>query len=84
MPSRQRPAILSGMEATTTPCAFATRLGITPAARGSLARDLPDWHKPFTGVFDSNVRRSSNGADGELNVSYNCIDRHLAQAPTSH
>lgn len=38
-----------------------------------------DWHKPFTEVLDdSKAPHFKWFADGEINVSYNCIDRHLA------
>ena len=46
---------------------------------GDLARETLLWHKPFTRVLDE------RGApfykwfdDGELNVSYNCLERNLA------
>jgi len=45
---------------------------------GGLAKTEIDWHKPFTTTLDSS--RAPHFAwftDGELNVSYNCIDRHL-------
>ena len=43
------------------------------------AREALDWHKPFTNILDeSNAPHYSWFDDGELNVSYNCIDRHLA------
>ncbi|MNT83246.1 Acetyl-coenzyme A synthetase [compost metagenome] len=46
---------------------------------GNLARELLTWSKPFTTVLDdSNAPFFKWFADGELNVSYNCIDRHLA------
>ena len=42
-----------------------------------------DWSKPFTQVkdvsFDASDFRIQWFADGELNVSVNCIDRHLPQ-----
>jgi acetyl-CoA synthetase len=42
------------------------------------ARDLIDWSKPFTQVLDdSNPPFYKWFADGELNVSYNCLDRHV-------
>ena len=42
------------------------------------ANDLLDWHKPFNNVLDeSNAPLYRWFDDGELNVSYNCIDRHL-------
>lgn len=37
------------------------------------------WHKPFTQILDDrNAPFYKWFADGELNVSYNCLDRHLA------
>jgi acetyl-CoA synthetase len=37
------------------------------------------WHKPFTQILDeSNAPFFRWFHDGELNASYNCIDRHLA------
>jgi acetyl-CoA synthetase len=48
---------------------------------GDLGRRL-DWMKPFTQVkdvsYDAKDFRIRWYADGELNVSVNCIDRHLA------
>ena len=44
-----------------------------------LARRHIDWHKPFTRTLDeSNAPFYQWFADGELNISYNCLDRHLA------
>jgi acetyl-CoA synthetase len=44
-----------------------------------LARDEVLWHKPFTKVLDeSNAPFYKWFEDGELNVSYNCLDRNLA------
>ncbi|MCF8528875.1 MAG: acetate--CoA ligase [Aquiluna sp.] len=41
------------------------------------AREL-DWSKPFTQTLDwSNAPFAKWFADGELNVSYNCLDRHV-------
>lgn len=41
------------------------------------ARELR-WHKPFTEVLDwSDAPFARWFADGELNVSYNCVDRHV-------
>jgi len=41
------------------------------------ARDL-HWHTPFTQVLDwSNPPFAQWFADGELNVAYNCLDRHV-------
>lgn len=44
-----------------------------------LARATLQWKKPFTEVLDeSNAPFYRWFADGELNVSYNCLDTHLA------
>src|SRR5690349_9794296 len=41
------------------------------------AREL-HWHKPFTKVLDwSNPPFAQWFADGELNVAFNCLDRHV-------
>ncbi len=41
------------------------------------ARNL-HWHKPFTQVLDwSNAPFAKWFHDGELNISYNCLDRHV-------
>ncbi len=43
-----------------------------------LARDKLTWSKPFTQALDdSRAPLYRWFTDGELNVSYNCIDRHL-------
>ena len=43
-----------------------------------LARENLSWNKPFTQVLDeSNAPFYQWFADGELNASYNCLDRHL-------
>ena len=43
------------------------------------ARQNIDWHKPFSITLDSSRAPHYEWfTDGELNVSYNCIDRHLA------
>lgn len=42
------------------------------------ARNLLDWHKPFTQILDESEAPFFKWfADGELNVSYNCLDRHV-------
>ena len=44
----------------------------------NLAREHVLWHKPFTrSLDDSNAPFYKWFEDGELNVSYNCLDRHL-------
>jgi acetyl-CoA synthetase len=42
------------------------------------ARDILHWHKPFTETLDwSNAPVARWFGDGELNVAYNCLDRHV-------
>ncbi len=49
---------------------------------GRLARENLDWHKPFSKVLDeSNAPFFKWFHDGELNASYNCLDRHLKTQP---
>ena len=44
-----------------------------------LARSEIDWHKPFTQTLDDTSAPNYRWfADGELNVSYNCLDVHLS------
>ena len=46
------------------------------------ARDHLIWHKSFTQTLDdSNAPFYEWFSDGELNISYNCIDRHLTTQP---
>jgi len=48
------------------------------------AREQVLWHKPFSQTLDaSNAPFYRWFDDGELNVSYNCLDRHLG-TPTEH
>ncbi len=47
---------------------------------GRLAQEEIDWHKPFPQVLDSSrAPRYTWFEGGELNVSVNCLDRHLAR-----
>jgi acetyl-CoA synthetase len=47
-----------------------------------LARENLLWHKPFTKTLDeSNAPFFKWFHDGELNASYNCLDRHLKTQP---
>ncbi len=61
-------------EAETNPDGFWSRL----------AKDNLSWKKPFTKVLDeSNAPFYTWFEDGELNASYNCLDRHLG-TPTEN
>jgi acetyl-CoA synthetase len=47
-----------------------------------LAREHIQWHKPFTRALDdSNAPFYKWFEDGELNVSWNCLDKHLSTQP---
>ncbi|WP_153100791.1 acetate--CoA ligase [Paraburkholderia hayleyella] len=69
-------AAVSGMEAYHALAAEAERDYEGFWAR--LARETLSWSKPFTKVLDeSNAPFYTWFEDGELNVSYNCLDRHV-------
>ena len=71
-----RNATISGMPAYEALCAEAERDYAGFWAR--LAREKLLWHKPFTRSLDeSNAPFYKWFEDGELNVSHNCLDRHL-------
>ena len=75
-------ARISGMDAYRALCAEAEADFEGFWARR--ARELLHWHKPFTQVLDeSNKPFYRWFADGELNASYNCLDRHLG-TPVEH
>ncbi len=47
-----------------------------------LARETLQWKKPFTRVLNESAAPFYKWfEDGELNVSYNCLDTHLASQP---
>ena len=69
-------ATVSGIDAYRALCAEAERDYTGFWAR--LARENISWHKPFTEVLDESTPPFFRWFhDGELNVSYNCLDRHL-------
>ena len=73
----QKNAAVKGMEAYKALCKKAE--DNYEGFWGDLARELLDWKKPFTKTLDeTNAPFYSWFGDGELNVSYNCLDRHLA------
>jgi len=75
-------ARVSGMEAYHALCAEAERDYEGFWAR--LAREQLVWHKPFTQVLDESDKPFYKWfADGELNASANCLDRHIG-TPTEH
>ena len=75
-----RQANIPGMDAYNRLCAEADT--DFTGFWGRLAREHLLWHKPFTEVLDeSNSPFYKWFADGTLNASYNCLDRHLDTQP---
>ncbi|MCX7891832.1 MAG: acetate--CoA ligase [Burkholderiales bacterium] len=75
-----RNANISGMAAYQAMCAEAER--DFEGFWGRLARETLLWHRPFTKVLDESNRPFFKWFyDGELNASYNCLDRHLGTQP---
>jgi acetyl-CoA synthetase len=73
-------ATVSGMEAYKALCAEAEK--DYEGFWAKLARELLIWHKPFTRTLDESMAPFYKWfEDGELNVSYNCLDRHLKTHP---
>ena len=73
-------ATISGMEAYRALCDEAARE--YEGFWAKRAREFMDWHKPFSKVLDeSHAPFYKWFYDGEMNVSYNCLDRHLKTQP---
>ncbi|HVS27374.1 MAG TPA: acetate--CoA ligase [Burkholderiales bacterium] len=79
-PAFVKQANISGMGAYNKLCAEAER--DFTGFWGRLAIENVLWHKPFTKVLnESNPPFFKWYEDGELNISYNCLDRHLKTQP---
>ena len=52
-----------------------------PEAFWSEQAQLLDWHSPWTAISDTDVAKGAARwfVDAKLNVSVNCIDRHLPE-----
>jgi acetyl-CoA synthetase len=75
-----RDANISGMEAYRALCAEAER--DFEGFWAGLARKELLWKKPFTQTLDESKAPFYRWFhDGELNASYNCLDRHLESQP---
>ncbi len=73
-------ATVSGLSAYETLCAEAE--ADYEGFWSMLAQEHLLWNKPFTKVLDdTNAPFFKWFHDGELNVSYNCLDRHLNTIP---
>ena len=81
-PVAAKAALVSGMDGYNALCAEAAKDFEGFWAR--LARENLSWKKPFTEVLnESKAPFYTWFADGQLNASYNCLDRHLG-TPTEH
>src|SRR5450830_402197 len=70
-------ATVSGIEAYENLCSLAEQ--DYTGFWADLANAEIDWHKPFTEILDESTPPFYRWFyDGELNASYNCLDRHLA------
>ncbi|OAM52805.1 acetate--CoA ligase [Methylovorus sp. MM2] len=75
--SFKQAATVSGLDAYNALCAEAE--SDYAGFWGKLAATEIAWHKPFTQTLDDSEAPFFRWfEDGELNASYNCIDRHLA------
>jgi len=95
MPDKNIQSVLQEERTFPPAASFAARAQLKPAdlealrqraARGpedfwaDLARQELTWHKPFSVVLDDrNAPNYRWFTDGELNVSYNCLDVHLTE-----
>ena len=72
----RRKATISGMEAYNVLCEEADDHYLS--FWGDLAREVISWKKPFSRVLDDSQAPFYKWFDdGVMNVSHNCIDRHL-------
>ena len=72
----RKSARISGMDAYNALCAEAE--SDFEGFWAKRARETLSWHKPFTKTLDSsNAPFYKWFDDGELNASYNCLDRHM-------
>ncbi len=79
-PDFVKQAHVSGMEAYNALCQEAER--DYEGFWAKLARELLVWHKPFTKTLnESQAPFYKWYEDGELNVSVNCLDKHLKTQP---
>ncbi len=75
-------ARIAGMDAYNALCAEAET--DFEGFWGKRAKEVLTWHKPFTEVLDSSDAPFYKWfQDGELNASYNCLDRHMG-TPTEN
>jgi len=79
-PAFVKQANIPGMDAYRALCAEAEK--DFEGFWGRLAKEQLLWHKPFSKVLDQSQAPFFRWFyDGELNASYNCLDRHLKTQP---
>jgi acetyl-CoA synthetase len=79
-PALARLAAIPSMDAYRKLCAEAEK--DFEGFWGRLAKENVLWHKPFTRILDeSRAPFFKWFEDGQLNASYNCLDRHLKTQP---
>jgi len=79
-PALARQAAVPSMDAYRKLCAEAEK--DFEGFWGRLGRENVLWHKPFTRVLDESKAPFFKWfEDGQLNASYNCLDRHLKTQP---
>ena len=72
------PADFAARARVTDPAVYAQPVDDAPAWWAEQARQRLDWDIPFQAVLDdSNPPFCTWFADGALNASYNCLDRHV-------
>jgi acetyl-CoA synthetase len=72
------PADFAARARVTDPAVYAQPVDDAPAWWAEQARQRLDWDIPFQAVLDdSNPPFYTWFADGALNASYNCLDRHV-------
>jgi acetyl-CoA synthetase len=72
------PAGFAAQARATDPGLYAQAEADAPAWWAEQARQRLDWHTPFRAVLDDrNPPFYTWFADGALNASYNCLDRHV-------
>ena len=72
------PADFAARAQATDPAIYARAEADAPAWWAEQARQRLDWDTPFQAVLDdSNPPFYTWFADGTLNASYNCLDRHV-------
>ncbi len=72
------PADFAARAQVTDPDIYAQAEADAPAWWAQQARQRLDWHTPFQAVLDDcNPPFYTWFADGTLNASYNCLDRHV-------